>query len=332
MRLNDVESKVWAAIGVRGDASIRELAAITGLPQHRCRRALDSLFMRSLLKRRVVVDPARIGYSIFGLWFSLSPAAAKKHGPLLSFLKSSPSVAYLGEFEGEYRYKMDIYGQSAAAVDSLLGEATCKFGDVFSSRALSCSLSVCDFPHKRLAPDLPAGDALVIGTAAASIKLAELDHAILQMLTSSVDKSHLAMAQRLQIAATTFDYRVKRMREQRIIAGFHVFPDVEIGHGLGITMHVHCLRLNRLDSKTRTQIQNFAASDTAVCGITHSTGRFDLELCTASVSIAEDREFRSRLEDKFGNMICEHSGSSVLKHYKINSYPFADLPGRKSES
>lgn len=324
MKLRDVEAKILVAVGVRGDASLRELSRITSMPQHVCRRALDSLFERGALRRRVVIDPGRLGYQIYGLWFSITPRACRVRQRLLSYLVDSPCVAYVGEFEGEFRYKIDIYGRTFLVVSELLGAVTEKFGDVFSKRALSCSLMLGDFALKFLVPEAPQPAGLIIGIPTSPVTIDARDHAILRKLGSQRNESHAALARSLGMAAATFEYRMKRLCSEKVIAGYHALPEVEVMQTLGLLMHIHRLQLNRLDQATRGRILEFAQRDPSVYGFTHSIGACDLELCTATMNIQAEREFGARLETALGDSINEHSSALILKHHKINNYPFGD--------
>ena len=325
MKLRDVEAKVLAAVGLRGDATVRELAAITKLPAYSCRRALDSLFKRSALIRRVVIDPARLGYRIYGVWFSIHPRANKIRRQLLSHLISSPNIGYVGEYEGDYNYKIDIYGRSIDAVHAVLGGITQTFGPVFARRSLCCTLSLGDYALKFLAPQQAGQESVSIGAGGETVQIDAIDHVVLRELSMHVQESNRAIAQRAGVPAATLEYRIKRLRAEKVIVGFHVLPEVEASQHLGLFLHLHRIRLSRLDDATRRRIDQFAAADPAVHGFTHSIGEIDLELCSATDSSRAEREFSSRLEEALGDVIADHAAVSILKHHKINTYPFAPL-------
>ena len=323
MELRDVEAKVLSAIGLFSDRPLVELARASKLRTHVFRHALDSLFERQMLNRRVIINPCRLGYSIYGLWFSLKPRAGRVHRQLVSHLVASPLVGYVGEFEGEYAYKIDVYCRSAAGFSDFLGEISEKFGDIFAKREMACSISIWDYALKFLAPDKPRPICLGIGFEEETIEVEPRDHEILRMLSVINNESHTSLARRLGIAPTTLEYRIKRLREERVIIGYHIVPEVERMRGMGLSMHVHRIKLTRLDRHTRERVLAFAISDPAVYTCTQSVGAFDAELCSAGDSKRTERDFCARLEDALGDFLQEHTGVTILKHYKVNNYPFA---------
>lgn len=322
MRLREVESQVLAQLGVRGDISLADLARLVGVRPHVCRRAVDALFERGLLSRRVVVNPARVGCQIFGLWFSLKPGAVRLRREIVAAIVESPVVSYLGEFEGEFSFKADLYVREFEGVDRFLGELSGRYGDVFSRRSLCCTMSVWDFAMKFLAPGGAASEPLKIGGRPEAAILREGDHDILRLLSSIRNESHTSLARRLGMSAATFDYRVKKLREQGVIVGCHALPEVERMRDFGLLMHVHRIKLTSLGAAARAGMARFASGDEAVYSFTQSIGEWDVEMCTAGRSISAEREFCSRLERACGEALREHTSVSILKHHKVNNYPF----------
>ena len=132
MRIRDAEAKVLAAIGLRGDASIPELAKLTRLRSHVCRSAVDSLLVRGVISRRVVINPYCFGYVIYGLWLSLDPRAHQHHPKFIKWAVENPNISYVGEFEGSYSFKIDICAVTVNDISTFFESTSSKFGAIIS--------------------------------------------------------------------------------------------------------------------------------------------------------------------------------------------------------
>ena len=322
MKITEAEAKVMAAIGIRGDMSIAELSKATKLRQHICRNAFDSLLRREIISRRVVVNSCRVGFMIFGIWFSLKPSEAKIRSKFLRFLLESPAIAYVGEFEGEYSFKIDTYVRSFIELHKVLAELSGKFGNIFSKESSNCILYVIDYGYKFFAPQIKRNQETAIGMVKETITIDSIDHKILKALSTSGNLPNSIIARKLAVAAATLDYRIKKLREKKVIVGYHAVAQVPMIQSLGLVSYVHRLKLLKRDESTMKCISDFASSDPSVYTLTQNVGDFQIELCTTSESHKEEQRFCRRLEAELGDLIKEYSSVGIITHHKNNNYPF----------
>ena len=56
--------------------------------------------------------------------------------------------------------------------------------------------------------------------------------------------------------------------------------------------------------------------------MTHSVGAHQIEFCTVWDSQVAQRESRGRIESTFGEVTRDYEVCGIIKHHKINTYPF----------
>jgi len=326
MKIREIEAKILAAIGTRGDITIAELSKLTQLRVHVCRNAIDTMLRRNMIFRRVVVNPCALGNSIYVLWFSLNPKHSARRSKFLKWIVDHDSVGYLGEFEGEYSFKIDIYAKNINELNQFMADLTTNFGEIILKESLSCMLSFLYLGYKFFAPQSSQRSAIQIGALGdATVEIDETDHKILREICSIRNLSNAAVARKIGIAATTLDYRVKRLRERKVIVGYQIVAEVGSMYALGHAAYAHRVRLTSLEKGAIDRVRKFANSDPSVYSMTHVVGSFQIEICTVGDSLASKSAFCRRLESELGELINCYSSSVVVAHHKMNSYPFNRL-------
>lgn len=322
MKLLELEADIVAAVSLRADASVPEIARIVGARVHKCRHVLDKLIQHGIISRRVVINPARLGYGCYGLWFSMPANLSPKHDVILNALVASKNISYLGEFSGEFEWRADILARSAKEADETIGVLSEKVGLMLASRSLSCSLSIRDFSLNSLTSHAQKIPPICVEFDAEPLVISEQDRAILAALTNNSAASQSMLARSLRIPLTTLNFRIKKLRESGVIVGYHMLTEVEQLRAYNVTMHVHRIRLTKNDKASRKVLLDFAAVDQAVHGLTFSFGDIDAELCSTSTGVRTEHDFEKRLKNALSGSIASLSSLTVYKNHKVNAFPF----------
>lgn len=322
MRLLEFEAQIVSAVGLQADASVEEIARLVGARPHKCRYALDKLFERGVIKRRVVINPARLGYQCYGLWFATPPTIAKQQLSFITALTASHQVSYLGEYSGEYRWRMDILARSAKEADAAIGVFTEKYGAIFSSRSFFCTLSIRDYSFNALTKQTCRRPAICVDFGCERIDVSAQDQAILRELAANSGLSQSMLARKLKMPLATLSFRMNRLKEKEVILGSHMLVEADHVRDYEVTLQLHRLRFCRRDDASLKRLMDFASQDGAVHGLTTCLGDIDAEVCSVSPSPRGEREFDHRLNTSLGDLISSVSTLAVIKHHKVNSFPF----------
>lgn len=321
MKLSDLEKRLLSIIGLRGDAPLTELAHLAKTTSHKCRYALENLFERKLVRRRVLINPYKLGYSITALCFSLNTAARPNRDKIVAALIRAPQVGYLGECSGKYEYRADLLSRNSNEIQALLSHLTDRFGATFGDRRWSSTIEIWDFPMKRFDKEGAQHAGWRIGLDGVVVELDERDHTILKSLCKLDTLSHMAIARSLAIPPATFEFRVKRLREQKIITGYHIWPSAEHFRQLGMQTKVFRLRLSKQKQAICDQLEDFARKHPFVFSYTKSIGDYDAELCTLIADAQYERKFTHALEKLLGDSLFDLDHVEIREHLKVWNYP-----------
>ncbi len=322
MKLSLLESKILGVVSLKADASIIEISKLVKARAHSCRYAIDSLVSKGLLNQRVIINSCRIGYSIYALWFSLSPKYRKDSKALFSYLENSKIIGYIGEQDGEYPFRVDLYCKTLQELSDFFTEVGAVFGNVFQTKTLAIVYSITDFSLKHLCPSEKELLACRVGVEPELVSINEVDHRILQILSRVSNKTHAAIARELNIPLATLEYRIKNLIKKKVIIGYHCWSQVEEVNSVGLKVSLHRLKFSALTAELVAQMQDFSRKNAYVFSLTHFLGDYDFELCLSTRSIHDQKSFRAALEEEFGGKILEHLEVAMVSHRKISNYPF----------
>ena len=321
MKLSPLEQKLLGAISLQGDASLSELAKQINTKTHKCRYAFNALFEKGILTRRVIINSFLLGYSIHAFWFSLNTEHRKNPTALHTLLKESKQVGYFGEYMGDHPYRLDLYTRNIQELREFFIDLSERLGNLFGGKELSDIYSITDFPLKYLHSNGSEIHCSRVEYNATVVEIDDLDHRILSALSTIDRESHASIARTLGIPQTTLEYRIKRLREQKVIVGYHVWPNVERLETMGFRTTLHRIKLANHSRDSLTTVDQFVLQEPSVFSCTHYIGEWDLEICSSTRSKGDEEGFMKNLESTLGENITAIVSKPVIQHHKISNYP-----------
>lgn len=310
-------------VRLNANASMTDLARLCRMRPHKVRYALESLLRKQLLKRRIIIDPARAGLSVFGLWFSLSARGKKFRQAIIKWLHSSPQVSYLGEFRGDFEFKVDLIAPEAPDAEKVLAQLEERFAGIFARRTLIITLQTVEFPLRKLAP--AALGQVQIGKAGPHFALDATDEKVLYALTSSDQASHALLAHAAGLPLTTFEYRLKRLQERKIVVAYQYWSPPNELTEVGLNSFVHRVSLATAASKYAPKLEAFCRKEPGVYSATLGLGAWQFEICTVSTTIDETELFLERLEKILGEDLLDCTTVPIVAHHKVSGFPLSPV-------
>jgi DNA-binding Lrp family transcriptional regulator len=219
MKLSNKESTILAAVELRANAPIKVIQKESGYREHIIRHALRRLREREIIRSLPVINLHQVGYSVYNVFFS-SPAMTKiARQAVVRALVSAPEVMWVGEFGGEYHYGIAFCAKRPAHVIEFLQKLSQKHKDIFHEKAVSLTISSTLFPRRYLSDKRFSVEPITLKYTSEPVEIDDLDMKILGAMSSFGDLSHRQLALKLQIPLSTFELRVRRLRERKVIVG-----------------------------------------------------------------------------------------------------------------
>lgn len=321
MRLSPKEKHIIAAAHLDAESSAEQIAARAGCKAHSVRYTMDKLRKLELLKHHPFINLFSIGYFQFTIFFSLSAESHGRTEALLKHLLTAQEVSWLGRLGGDYQYGFSICGRSVADVPRFMHSVCDIFGNVFHEKTISVLVSLTHFQMKYLAKKTSEKESITLADTGVRTTLDAVDHRILTALETEKYDSHRDLAARLAMPPSTFEYRLRRLRENRVLEGFTYLCDTS---RLGISMYLLLLSLKSVNDRLKTKLFEFCKQRQEVNFLIEYIGAWDYEV---GVEVEDPRDIinvTSALYSAFGMDLNTIRVFQVFDYPKVSKYPFRD--------
>lgn len=219
-KLNDIEREVIACGMLNARMPTNELARCIGRREHAVRYAINRLHREKILKPYALINVYAWGWTNYAIYFSRTVEAPGDREAFLKYLFASHYVTWLGELSGDFNTGIVVSARRLAELDQFLCALAARFGQAGSRQEVVLHVKNSSFRLKYLA-DVPAPvDVLAYGGEAEVVELDDLDMRILRGLGHPELWEHADLARFLGMPLTTLRYRLGRLEDRKVIAGY----------------------------------------------------------------------------------------------------------------
>ena len=320
-RLSTKDCDILAAAQLQADASVPALAKSTGYREHTVRHCLEQLKEREIISMYPFVNIYPLGFEEYAIFFSM-PAAKKERHAVLQALNASERVAWVLQVGGDYQYGVAICGRTATEVSAFFDSLCSTFGDVFYEKSVAVRICWVLFTRKYLSKKILKIKPLYCGDIGTQVAIDEIDHRILSGLSTSKFSSFRELGDQLELPATTFHYRLKRLKEQRVLSGFAYGVDAS---KLGMQPYRLLISMRKISLSTKQKMFAFCKLQRHVVALIHCIGSWDYEVKVEIASPSELTQLIDELHDHFGTSLHAIRVLSVLETLKLELYPLKHL-------
>jgi DNA-binding Lrp family transcriptional regulator len=210
----DIQKRILGEISMRGNISAEALAKEIKVRPHIVRYHLNQLLKSGSLRRTVLMDQRKLGYTICTVLFNLSP----QHQPsVLRFLQSQRCVSWLTQNSGIREFEMALVVKSPADVIDFMTELAEKTGESLLDYMMAYEEDMYDWGFRIFLPQ-PAASKPLIFKRTNSFEADELDTRILRTYREVEDTSAAALSRRMGTPESTLQHRLTKLRNAGVIS------------------------------------------------------------------------------------------------------------------
>lgn len=317
MSLSENERIVLSAACLDADMPAQELAQRTGLKEHIVRRTLESFEAKGTIKRVTYIDVYPLGYHYFEVYFRLLPGIKNK-AEIISYLQQSPQVSYFAQTGGELEFNMDVIAHKATDIIEFFDKLTEFSGGAIAEKKILVVESLCDYPLRFLAPTLPGQRVLSFGNTETLVAIDELDHEILRLISARQMRSTAELARTLGAKASTIQYRLDRLKQNKVIVGYRFLPNLV---QLGYQVFDFQIQTRGVSKSVKDAVNAFVEKEPAVYALLRTLGDWDFLLIAALQTTEEVDQLTAKISDALGKNLVRITAHPLIRHHKISFYP-----------
>jgi Lrp/AsnC family leucine-responsive transcriptional regulator len=317
--LSETDCKILSVVNLHADMPLREIQSRTKLKEHQISYSLKKLLESGLITRKILVDVYRLGYTNYGLFFSIHSDNRRTHRQILETLVRSPRISFLAELGGDFQYELTFVAKELIEVSEFLDWLTQKFGNIFFQKSTATRLSLHDFPAKLLFPISGKPPALRWGMTHDRFAIDALDHNILSALSNSQATSTSTVARLLDIPYSTADFRIRRLEERKIIGGYFYLVD---NFRIGIQNYLFLIYLKGMSHGLHERMLRFCREHKNIRYLVENLGEWDYEI---GVEIRDQRaisDLSREILEIFGSDINTIKTLPIFAYHKVVNFPF----------
>jgi DNA-binding Lrp family transcriptional regulator len=326
-RLTDNEALVIGSAHLQADASVGTISRETGLREHTVRRCLESLRSREIITPYAVIDVLRLGFTDYGIYFSLSRNKGAPREDFLRWIIKRPQVAWVAELSGQFQYVVTYVAARAADVSAFLDELTANNTVRIVDKAVATRVGYRAFRAAYLSDRKSSVEEILSLRSERSVEISPADHAILAGISDLRHRSMSELARALKTPLSTLLYRIEKLRADGIIRGFMYRLNLEkLGYGLFRLLIFE----NGASRAFHKRLLSFCRDNKNIVGLVRCLGSWDYEL---RVELPDGRDLPAlidELEGEFEGQISRIQVISSLQARKLVAYPFKKLEDLRS--
>lgn len=218
-KLSAHEMLILAASDLRPDAPVRLLQELTELPEHVVRYTLRKLVSEQIVSPVPFIDVHKLGFTCADLFISLRGESQQEIASLENFLVSNPEVVWIGRFLGAYHVGVGLCVAHPARIRELISELNRRHGNVIYDQVVSFQQGASVLPRRSALQLISPPQALRTTYETRRESIDQIDHTLLQLISSYPEKSNRALAQLLNLSPTSVDIRLRDLRKRGILIG-----------------------------------------------------------------------------------------------------------------
>jgi DNA-binding Lrp family transcriptional regulator len=318
MKISEKEATILASAELRVNAPISVLRKESGYREHTIRYALRSLLNRGVITPIPFINLHRLGYTIYSLFFTVGGEKRGAHDALIRSLIAAPNVLWVGEFGGEFQYGVGFGTKRLNGLIEFLTVISQKHGAIFHDKAVSVQISSTVFPRRYLSSKRFSVKPLTVTfDKREPVPVDELDEKILSGLTTYGSLSHRQLALKLQVPLSTLELRLRKLRDQGVIAGDIYSVDAGRFKMESFKLLVYT---KGLDSELTGRLHAFCASHRNITVLIDCLGSWGYEINVEVERPEEVSRIIQELYENFGSSIHTIKTLTKFRYPKVRFF------------
>jgi DNA-binding Lrp family transcriptional regulator len=220
LKFSDSHLRVLRCIQLQARISAREVGRACGMKESAVFYALRRFRSHGLLISRPLVNYSLLGFTEYDLYMRCTGPVVQARAQLISWAEKMRNVAVLAEVGGEYQFELVFVARSVAEVMAMMESLSCEVRGVSFEKSIALRTSSWFFGTKCIYPARKPMPVLGYDCSSQIEETTPLDHRMLGTLSGLEEFNVSRLARDLGQPVTTIEYRLRRLEERKVIAGY----------------------------------------------------------------------------------------------------------------
>lgn len=319
IKLDLKDKKLLYWLDQNSRATNKELGKKVGLTEQAIGYKLKRLQEEGVIKNFVTfINTLSLGYTHYKVFIKLQNTTEEIEQTLINSLVSNLNIRWVVSSSGKYDLSFSILAKTPEEFSQVYQKIESEFGKYISERNIVINIKSPGFTREFLI-DGQQSKKLDYQASREIEEIDDVDKQILKEISQNARENIVDIAKKINKTTDIVKYRLKRLKERKIISGFTVQLDLEKLSYEYYSVFIHAQNLTK---ETENKIESFASFHPNVRFVVRTIGNHDLQLEIEANDYAELEKNLKEFRQVFANNIRDFEILRVIKEYKYDFYPF----------
>src|SRR4030042_6384128 len=306
------DRKILYELDVNSRQSFRNIGRKVGLSKDVVASRVKKLKENGIIIRFFTYyDILQLGYNFLRFYFKFQYATPEIKKEIINHFMNDDNVNNLFSTEGSYDLGVLMMVENISDIYPLWRKTLEKYGDYFSIQVFSAYMGELSYGHGFLLDGIEKPQRTPLQKNLGKVKIDALDLEILKILVVDSRISTLEIAKKLNSNVITINFRIKRLRKEKVILGFSIELDMDkLGYQTW-KVDFYLSEYTKLN-----QIVKYLEKNPLLYCVDYTIGYADLEI---EINVRDNSQLHDVIEDlhsKFPRIIRNYSFFRGIKFYK----------------
>jgi len=317
--LDLIDRKLLYELDQNSRLPITRLARKLKISKETANYRMHNLLRAGIIKKFIAqIDPTKLGYSVYKMFFKFQNLTKEKEKEMLDWLIKNDYVYWIADAKGKWDMNITVFANNINHFDEILSGFITKFGRHIAEQEFNTTLNVGLYAKAYLLPEKSSlKKSCFIWGSADNVKIDSADVSILRLLANNARMNAIEIAKNTKTTQRTVIYRIKELEKKKIIIGYSISVDYE---KLEKQFFKAIIYFNVLDNATKRKIEEYCKSRQSIIYFVFCVGSWPLEI---EFIVKDNKEFYDEM-DKFREVFPEMKGYETLifpREYKFDWMP-----------
>lgn len=293
MKLDLTDKKILYELDLNARIPATQLARKLRMSREKVNYRINNLLENNLIKKFVcMINPSKLGYSIYKMFFKFQNMAKSKEKEVISWLIKNNYVYWVASAQGRWDLNITIFAKDINHFDQILSQFISKYGKYILEQEFNTTLVAGIMSKDWLLKEHKLVSKITyVGGAIENIRIDRIDVEILKILANNARMSSTEIARRINSTERIVVYRIKELERKKIILGYTTSLNLEL---LGMQFFKAIVNLNFISKETKEKIITYCQNNPNMGFFIFCAGSWPLEL---ELIVKDNREFYYEMEE-----------------------------------
>jgi len=290
--LDNLDKRILYELDIDARIPTTKLSRKLRISREKVNYRIGNLIKGGIIRKfTTVIDPAKLGYTMFKLYLKFQNLSKEKEKEMIEWLMQNPFVYWFASAQGRWDMNIAVFANDITHFDEIISEFISKYGKYILEQEFNTTLQVGIKSKNWISQKETGGEVVFVGGRIENINLDRIDVEILKILANNARMSATEIARKTNSTERIVIYRIKQLQKQRIILRFTTSLDLEV---LGMQFFKTTINLNIISKDAKNKIINYCKNNPNIGFFIFPIGSWLLEF---ELIVKDNKQFYNIMND-----------------------------------